>query len=161
MFPRVLRHPCIRVSHAFLRPCVRVTVACMHEVVVPHIHMFISQCFVKTLHARFNHSLFTHAFPILLVGKDNYHEQGNIIIILLLLPLGHISNTTRSTPPGCSLTARRGPAHTRAGSRTHTRTPTHTHTADPARLTHTLSLKCSTYTCMRTHQALTDTYTTR
>ena len=24
--------------------------------------------------------------------KDNYHEQGNIIIMLLLLPLGHISN---------------------------------------------------------------------
>ena len=24
--------------------------------------------------------------------KHNYHEQGNIIIILLLLPLGHISN---------------------------------------------------------------------
>src|SRR3954466_13672417 len=27
------------------------------------------------------------------MNKDNYHEQGNIIIILLLLPLGHISNT--------------------------------------------------------------------
>ena len=26
--------------------------------------------------------------------KHNYHEQGNIIIILLLLPLGHISNTS-------------------------------------------------------------------
>ena len=26
------------------------------------------------------------------MNKDNYHEQGNIIIILLLLPLGHISN---------------------------------------------------------------------
>ena len=25
--------------------------------------------------------------------KDNYHEQGNIIITNLLLPLGHISNT--------------------------------------------------------------------
>ena len=25
--------------------------------------------------------------------KDNYHEQGNIIIIHLLLPLGHISNS--------------------------------------------------------------------
>ena len=24
--------------------------------------------------------------------KDNYHEQGNIIITILLLPLGHISN---------------------------------------------------------------------
>lgn len=42
---------------------------------------------------------------------------------------------TRSTPPGCSLTARRGPAHTRTGSRTHTRTPTHTYTADPSRPT--------------------------
>ena len=27
------------------------------------------------------------------MNKDNYHEQGNIIIMLLLLPLGHISNT--------------------------------------------------------------------
>ena len=26
------------------------------------------------------------------MNKDNYHEQGNIIIMLLLLPLGHISN---------------------------------------------------------------------
>ena len=26
------------------------------------------------------------------MNKDNYHEQGNIIIILLLLPLGYISN---------------------------------------------------------------------
>ena len=42
---------------------------------------------------------------------------------------------TRSTPSDYSLTARRGPAHTRAGSRTHTRTPTHTHPADPARPT--------------------------
>ena len=25
------------------------------------------------------------------MNKDNYHEQRNIIIILLLLPLGHIS----------------------------------------------------------------------
>ena len=31
------------------------------------------------------------------MNKDNYHEQGNIIIILLLLPLGHISNS--HTPP--------------------------------------------------------------
>ena len=35
---------------------------------------------------------------------------------------------------------------------------THQYTTRP---THTLMLKCSTYTCMRTHQALTDTYTTR
>ena len=27
------------------------------------------------------------------MNKDNYHEQGNIIIMLLLLPLGHISNS--------------------------------------------------------------------
>ena len=26
------------------------------------------------------------------MNKDNYHEQGNIIIMLILLPLGHISN---------------------------------------------------------------------
>ena len=31
---------------------------------------------------------------IIALIKDNYHEQGNIIIILLLLPLGHISNIT-------------------------------------------------------------------
>ena len=33
------------------------------------------------------------------MNKDNYHEQGNIIIILLLLPLGHISinNTSVSS----------------------------------------------------------------
>ena len=41
--------------------------------------------------------VFTHVlrFPdntIIAWIKDNYHEQGNIIIILLLLPLGHISN---------------------------------------------------------------------
>src|SRR4051812_108011 len=29
------------------------------------------------------------------MNKDNYHEQGNIIIMLLLLPLGHISNRIR------------------------------------------------------------------
>ena len=42
---------------------------------------------------------------------------------------------------------------------THARTHacTHQYTTRP---THTLTLKCSTYTCMRTHQALTDTYTT-
>ena len=28
------------------------------------------------------------------MNKDNYLEHGNIIIMLLLLPLGHISNTT-------------------------------------------------------------------
>ena len=27
------------------------------------------------------------------MNKDNYHEQGNIIITNLLLPLGHISNS--------------------------------------------------------------------
>ena len=43
---------------------------------------------------------------------------------------------------------------------THTRTHacTHQYTTRP---THTLTLKCSTYTCMRTHQVLIDTYTTR
>ena len=35
---------------------------------------------------------------------------------------------------------------------------THQYTTRP---THTLMLKCSTYMCMRTHQALTDTYTTK
>ena len=51
--------------------------------------------------------------------------------------------------------------HTHArNTHTHTRTHacTHQYTTRP---THTLKLKCSTYTCMRTHQALTDTYTTR
>ena len=41
---------------------------------------------------------------------------------------------------------------------THTHACTHQYTTRP---THTLTLKCSTYKCMRTHQALTDTYTTR
>ena len=43
---------------------------------------------------------------------------------------------------------------------THARTHacTHQYTTRP---THTLTLKCSTYTCMCTHQALTDTYTIR
>ena len=45
-------------------------------------------------------------------------------------------------------------------TRTHTRMHacTHEYTTRP---THTLMLKCSTYTCMCTHQALADTYTTR
>ena len=35
------------------------------------------------------------------MNKDNYHEQGNIIIMLLLLPLGHISNNyTHGYPNG-------------------------------------------------------------
>ena len=41
---------------------------------------------------------------------------------------------------------------------THTHACTHQYTTRP---THTLTLKCSTYTCMRTNQALTDRYTTR
>ena len=45
---------------------------------------------------------------------------------------------------------------------THTHTCTHACTHQyTTRPTHTLTLKCSTYTCMRKHQALTDTYTTR
>src|SRR4051812_16532768 len=36
---------------------------------------------------------------------------------------------------------------------THTHARMHAHTTRP---THTLTLKCSTYMCMRTHQALTD-----
>ena len=45
---------------------------------------------------------------------------------------------------------------------THTHTCTHACTHQyTTRPTHTLTLKCSTYTCMHTHQALTDTYTTR
>ena len=51
--------------------------------------------------------------------------------------------------------------HTHARN-TQTRTRTHACKHQyTTRLTHTLTLKCSTYTCMRTHQALTDTYTTR
>ena len=45
--------------------------------------------------------------------------------------------------------------HSHAHTHACMHTPVH-HTT-----THTLTLKCSTYTCMRTHQALTDTYTTR
>src|SRR3954465_14130458 len=33
------------------------------------------------------------------MNKDNYHEQGNIIIMLLLLPLGHISNNKMIMEP--------------------------------------------------------------
>ena len=33
------------------------------------------------------------------MNKDNYHEQGNIIIMLLLLPLGHISNNIYNKHP--------------------------------------------------------------
>ena len=47
--------------------------------------------------------LFTHVLrflvnTIIALTIDNYHEQGNTIITILLLPLGHISNTvfTRS-----------------------------------------------------------------
>ena len=56
---------------------------------------------------------------------------------------------------------------TRTHAATHARnTHTHTHTHActrqyTTRPTHTLTLKFSTYTCMSTHQALTDTYTTR
>ena len=32
------------------------------------------------------------------MNKDNYHEQRNIIIMLLLLPLGHISNMVAIAP---------------------------------------------------------------
>ena len=48
------------------------------------------------------------------MNKDNYHEQGNIIIMLLLLPLGHISNITYaragdfSATPSASSAAARG-----------------------------------------------------
>ena len=51
--------------------------------------------------------------------------------------------------------------HTHA-RKTHTHTRTHVCTHQyTTRPTHTLTLKCSTYTCMRTYQALTDTYTAR
>ena len=58
-----------------------------------------------------------------------------------------------------TLTRTHAATHAR-NTHTHTRTHacTHQYTTRP---THTLTLKCSTYTCMRTHQALTDTYTTR
>ena len=58
-----------------------------------------------------------------------------------------------------TLTHTHAATHAR-NTHTHTRTHacTHQYTTRP---THTLTLKCSTYTCMRTHQALTDTYTTR
>ena len=58
-----------------------------------------------------------------------------------------------------TLTRTHAATHAR-NTHTHTRTHacTHQYTTRP---THTLTLKCSTYTCMHTHQALTDTYTTR
>src|SRR5215216_3861492 len=52
-------------------------------------------------------------------------------------------------------------AHTQPRTRatlTRTHARMHAHTTRP---THTLTLECSTYTCMRTHQTLTDIYTTR
>ena len=66
----------------------------------------------------------------------------------------HVATHARNTHTH----ARNTHTHTR-NTHTHTRTHacTHQYTTRP---THTLTLKCSTYTCMRTHQALTDTYTT-
>src|SRR3990170_1545202 len=63
----------------------------------------------------------------------------------------------------CTQTACTQHSHEHTQPRTHatlTRTHArmHAHTTRP---THTLTLKCSTYMCMRTHQALIDTYTTR
>ena len=48
--------------------------------------------------------VFTHVlrFPVDTIIAwiiDNYHEQGNIIITILLLPLGHISNNDSSHSP--------------------------------------------------------------
>ena len=67
----------------------------------------------------------------------------------------HAATHTRNT----HMHARNTHTHAR-NTHTHARTHacTHQYTTRP---THTLTLKCSTYTCMRTHQALTDTYTTR
>ena len=48
--------------------------------------------------------------------KDNYHEQGNIIITLLLLPLGHISNMLHlPTSLHVDISLLLCPAHTSTG----------------------------------------------
>ena len=73
----------------------------------------------------------------------------------------HTQPHTHATLTRTHATLTRTHAGTHArNNHTHTRTHacTHQYTTRP---THTLTLKCSTYTCMRTHQALTDTYTTR
>ena len=62
----------------------------------------------------------------------------------------------RNTHTNTRIHARTQQSHVHTQPRTHARM--HAHTTRP---THTLTLKCSTYTCMRTHHALTDTYTTR
>ena len=78
----------------------------------------------------------------------------------------HATLTRTHAPTHATLTRTHAATHAR-NTHTHARN-THTHTRTHActhqyttRPTHTLTLKCSTYTCMRTHQALTDTYTTR
>ena len=49
-------------------------------------------------------SMYPHMYLSFLINTipawiiDVYHEQGNMIITNLLLPLGHISNTGTSTP---------------------------------------------------------------
>ena len=71
----------------------------------------------------------------------------------------HATLTQTHAPTHATLTPTHAATHAR-NTHTHTRTHacTHQYTTRP---THTLTLKCSTYTCMRTNQALTDTYTTR
>ena len=71
----------------------------------------------------------------------------------------HATLTRTHAPTHATLTFTHAATHAR-NTHMHTRTNacTHQYTTRP---THNLTLKCSTYTCMRTHQALTDTYTTR
>ena len=69
----------------------------------------------------------------------------------------------RNTHTNTCRHARTQHSHVHMQPRTHatltcTHARMHAHTTRP---THTLTFKCSTYMCMRTHQALTDTYTTR
>ena len=68
----------------------------------------------------------------------------------------HTATHARNTHTYTRSHARMQHTHTHTHTRMHA--CTHQYTTRP---THTLTLKCSTYTCMRTHQALTDTYTTR
>ena len=87
------------------------------------------------------------------------HARMHMNCIHATLTQTHAPTHARNTHTYTRSHARTQHSHART-QHSHARTHacTHQYTTRP---THTLTLKCSTYTCMRTHQALTDTYTTR
>jgi hypothetical protein len=87
------------------------------------------------------------------------HARMHTNCIHATLTQTHAPTHARNTHTYTRSHARNTHTHAR-NTHMHTRTHacTHQYTTWP---THTLTLKCSTYTCMRTHQALTDTYTIR